>query len=414
MTSTDRTSETREAKGTVDRILIVDDNPTNLQVLSRTLEGRGYELLVATSGEGALTLALSAHPDLILLDIMMPGIDGFETCRRLKSDPDTRDIAIVFMSALNETTDKVRGLDLGAVDYITKPFQAQEVIARVNSHLTIQRLQRNLASRNLELSELNKRMKNDLLAAARVQQSLLPRDLPALEQVRFEWEYQPCDELAGDSLNIFRIDQRNVGMYVLDVTGHGVPAALLSVAVTHSLSQRDPERSIITRPGPTEGQTSITLPAEVVSHLNRLFPMAGSDYRFFTMVYAVLDAHEGRLSYAAAGHPGPLILRANGEIEHHESTGLPIGVDDGATFDQHVIDLQPGDRVFLYSDGVLEEMNEQRKLFGLERLESVLINNRSAPLRNSLNSVIEQISLWTNGSAYKDDISITAAEILRP
>ena len=168
------------------RILLVDDNPTNLQVLFQTLEGRGYELLIAKSGEDALKIAPKAQPHLILLDIMMPGIDGYETCRKLKEDPETRESAVIFLSALDDAKDKVRGLDLGAVDFITKPFQGEEVIARVNTHLTIQRLNRQLVDRNQAL-EHELRVADDLLKEARrrVEGPLLG-DSPALQGLREE------------------------------------------------------------------------------------------------------------------------------------------------------------------------------------------------------------------------------------
>ncbi len=150
-----RTCAVRETK---ESILMVDDNATNLQVLSQTLAGRGYRLLVAKNGENALTITAKTAPDLILLDIMMPGMDGFEVCRRLKSDPATIDIPVIFLSALGQTEDKVRGLKLGAVDYITKPFQPEEVIARVDTHLTLRCLQQQLETANAELRDLNENL----------------------------------------------------------------------------------------------------------------------------------------------------------------------------------------------------------------------------------------------------------------
>ncbi len=136
-------------------ILLVDDNPTNLQLLFETLDGRGYKLLIAKDGKAALSIAGKARPNLILLDIMMPEIDGYEVCRQLKADPATAEIPVIFLSALTETKDKVQGLDLGAVDYVTKPFQPDEVIARVNTHLTVYRLKRALDQKNKELQEAN-------------------------------------------------------------------------------------------------------------------------------------------------------------------------------------------------------------------------------------------------------------------
>jgi two-component system sensor histidine kinase ChiS len=145
-------SESNEA---TEAILLVDDNPTNLQLLFETLDGRGYKLLIAKNGKVALSIARKASPNLILLDIMMPEIDGYEVCRQLKADPATAEIPVIFLSALTDTKDKVQGLDLGAVDYITKPFQPDEVIARVNTHLTVYRLKKALDQKNKELQEAN-------------------------------------------------------------------------------------------------------------------------------------------------------------------------------------------------------------------------------------------------------------------
>ncbi len=150
-----------------DSILLVDDQPANLQLLSQTLESLGSKLLFAKNGESALAIAQKARPDLILLDIMMPGIDGFEVCRRLKANPDTRKIPVIFLSALDETGDKVRGLQLGAVDYVAKPFQPEEVIARVNTHLTIHRL-------SSEVQQQRDELEHELQVVSQLQRNLLP------------------------------------------------------------------------------------------------------------------------------------------------------------------------------------------------------------------------------------------------
>jgi two-component system sensor kinase FixL len=143
-----------------EQILLVDDNPTNLHVLFKTLEGSGYRLLAARDGEAALYTAKRARPSLILLDVMMPGMDGFEVCERLKQDPDTADIAVIFLSALTDSQSKVHGLAVGGVDYIAKPFQTDEVLARVRTHIKIQRLERALARRNSELEDENQQILN--------------------------------------------------------------------------------------------------------------------------------------------------------------------------------------------------------------------------------------------------------------
>jgi len=139
-----------EEKGT---ILVIDDNPTNLQVLYKALSDRGYDVLVEMDGKSGIELVKNSPPDLILLDVMMPGIDGFETCRRFQADPLTQEIPIIFMTALADTVDKVKGLSLGAVDYISKPFQQEEVLARIKVHLKLRRLTLQLAEQNQQLEE---------------------------------------------------------------------------------------------------------------------------------------------------------------------------------------------------------------------------------------------------------------------
>ncbi|GAK51052.1 response regulator receiver sensor signal transduction histidine kinase [Candidatus Moduliflexus flocculans] len=140
-------------------ILIVDDQPANLEILFQLFEQTQFEISFASDGRTCLDIARTDHPDMILLDIMMPEMDGFDVCRRLKLQPDTCDIPIIFMTALSDTVDKIKGFELGAIDYITKPFHAQEVLARVNTHLTVQRLQRELSQKNLELQQALEREK---------------------------------------------------------------------------------------------------------------------------------------------------------------------------------------------------------------------------------------------------------------
>ena len=167
-----------------DPILLVDDDATNLDVLRHTLDGRGYHLFVTRSGENAIEVARRVHPMLILLDVVMPGIDGYETCRRLKQDPDTRDAAVIFLSSLDETKDKVRGLEVGAVDFVSKPFQSEEVVARVNTHLTVQRLRRQLETRNADLARELAVAQELLTDARRRVEGPLLGDSPAIRALR--------------------------------------------------------------------------------------------------------------------------------------------------------------------------------------------------------------------------------------
>lgn len=385
-----------------ERILLVDDNPTNLQVLFQTLNGHGYKLLVAKGGEAALEIARKARPHLILLDIMMPDLDGYQVCQKLKSDPDTRDAAVIFLSALDDTKDKVKGFELGAVDYVSKPFQGEEVIARVNTHLTLMRLQRKLA-------DANERMRRDLEAAARVQHSLLPAVLPQTDAARFSWRYHPCDQLAGDSLSLFRLGNDHVGMYVLDVTGHGVASSLLSVAVARSLMPRPDPGGVVLKVDDT-GSPLVVRPAEVLARLNALYPMSSNANFYFTIVYGVLDIEAKQFHFAAAGHPGPLHVAADGTLQSFAATGIPIGLLEEATYEQATVDLASGDRVYLYSDGIYEEKNANSELFEQERLYETLREGRGVSLDESVDATIARVHQWSGAQTFADDVAILALE----
>src|SRR5690242_13989094 len=183
-------------------ILVVDDAPTNLQVLSGMLKDRGYKVRPVPGGKLALLAARRDPPDLILLDINMPDMNGYEVCGRLKADDRLKGIPVIFISALTEQLDKVKAFATGGVDYITKPFQMEELYARVETHLKLRRLQVELEEANARLEQTNGRMSRDLAAAAKIQASFLPAAAPQVPGAAFAWCYRPCDELAGDGLNV--------------------------------------------------------------------------------------------------------------------------------------------------------------------------------------------------------------------
>jgi CheY-like chemotaxis protein len=253
-------------------ILVVDDVSANLQVLSGMLKERGYTVRPVPRGELALRAARKNPPDLILLDINMPEMNGFEVCRHLKADQALRGIPVIFISALNENLDKVNAFACGGVDYITKPFQMEELHARVETHLKLRRLQVELEETNSRLESINGRMSRDLEAAARIQKTFLPSVTPAVSGLEFAWCYRPCDELAGDALNIIPLGGNRVGLYILDVSGHGVSAALLSVTLSRLLSPPSEPSSILIRNRENLAVTplEVTPPADVADRLNQL------------------------------------------------------------------------------------------------------------------------------------------------
>ena len=413
-------------------ILLVDDNPNNLSMLVDGLSTYGFELSVAPDGETALEQSQLYPPDLILLDVMMPGIDGFETCQRIKEHEKTKDIPVIFMTALSDTNSRVKGFSVGAVDFVTKPLQLEEVVARVSIHLKIRTLQiqleETISNLRQEVAErqraedaarqamvftqkANKQMQMDLAAAARVQHALLPESSPVIPGVSFAWVYRPCAQLAGDSLNVFQLDDRHVGMYVLDVSGHGVSASLLSVTLSRVLIPRRDPSCLFTRENLLDGEGALSSPAEVASRLNHMFPMSEETRQYFTLIYGILDTKDRIFRYVCAGHPAPIHLAQGFQSTFCDARNLPIGLFENVKYEECSIALRPGSRIYLYSDGVIEAMNPQREIFGDTRLHSAIEATQNESLRQSVGSIVQAVLSWTTTDQIQDDLSILAMEV---
>lgn len=262
---------------------------------------------------------------------------------------------------------------------------------------------------NQDLSQVNLRMKNDLDAAARVQQTLLPDNVPEVKGLSFAWSYRPCDELAGDALNIVRINDDLIAVYLLDVSGHGVPAALLSVTATRGLNPRaGGAASLVAGPGANPEAVD---PAKVASRLNSLYPMASNGNHYFTIIYGLLDVHTRLLRFTVAGHPAPILTATGEQPRRLDLTGLPIGLIEKAEYEESEIELQPGDRLYLHSDGLTEEVNAEDEQFSDERLLSAIADGRDLSLSDTVESLVRKVIAWRGEDHLKDDVSILAIEV---
>ena len=399
-----KTPEATTPTADVGRLLVVDDNEMNRDMLSRRLARRGHEVVTAEGGAVALELIGTEAFDVILLDIMMPGIDGLEVLKIVRETHGAADLPIIMATAKDESEDIVAAFKLGANDYVTKPLDFPVVLARVQTQLALKRSRDALATAHA-------RMKHDLEAAARVQQAQLPSEPPATSGYSFAWQYRPCDELAGDSLNVFKIDDRHIGLYVLDVSGHGVPAALVSVTANHRLGHRGSGASLITDPTPQPPGYAIVSPAEVAARLNGLYQMSSHGNHYFTMVYGVLDTQEHRLRLTIAGHPGPIIIRPGRDAELRDLPAFPIGIVQESEYEEMVIDLEPGDRVYFHSDGINEEKKPDAEQFGRQRLGAALHELQGVSLNESLDALVQQVIAWRGDDSFSDDLSILAFEL---
>jgi sigma-B regulation protein RsbU (phosphoserine phosphatase) len=333
-------------------ILIVDDTPANLRLLSQMLAEQDYHVRPVPDGPLALAAVRAELPDLILLDIRMPEMDGYELCEHLKADAQTRDIPVIFISALDATRDKVKAFTAGGVDYVTKPFQAEEVLARVNTHLVLRELHK-------QLQDANQKMARELALAGEVQTSFLPRKVPEIPGWLLSATLIPAREASGDFYDFISLPTARWGIVVADVTDKGAGAALY-MALCCTL--------IRTYAVDFPGQ-----PELVFGAVNRRILKDCSSKQFVTAFYGVLDAITGKFVYCNAGHCPPLHFRTGDQDVHTLArTGLPLGIFDDKTWGQETTQLDPGDVLVLYTDGITEAHQESPHLFGMERLaESV-------------------------------------------
>lgn len=392
----------------METILIVDDSRDNRNLLKIILKKHGYVLFEAANGEEALEIALQQNIDLILLDIVMPVKDGYETCETLKSQKDTEDIPIIFLSAKGDAADKIKGLKLGAADYITKPFNKAEVVARVKTHLKIHGLSRSLAKANLELLDKQARIEEDLFAAAQIQYSLIPRSNPEITHCTFASRFIPSDLSGGDIYNVHNLDEQHTAIYIIDVSGHGVPAAMVTVAVAQSLQPHG--QTILKEPLPDPPYYKLTSPVEVLNTLDKQYPIERFD-KYFTMVYLLLNHQTGKVAYANAAHPMPCIIRNSGELELLEAGGPIISMGNMVPFEPGECTLYPGDRLYLYTDGIVEFENTNNEFFDEDRLYNKLIESRNLSLDESCEAVIKCLKTFAGSiDNAQDDITLVALE----
>jgi phosphoserine phosphatase RsbU/P len=362
-------------------ILVVDDSPVNLQVLIRTLHGSGHRILAAKDGQTALEIARRVRPDLMLLDVMMPGIDGFEVCRLLKGDPVTNDTVVIFLSALGEVSDKVSGLKLGAVDYITKPIQAEEVLARMEMHLTRHHLER-------EVRQSRDQLDRELASAAGMQRLVLPVGFPTHPSVDFASSYRTSRHAGGDYYDVLQLGSDRFGIMIADVSGHGAPAAIV-MAMIRAVLHMHPQ---------------LNHPPAVLRQINRHFHYLWETGIFATAIYAVLDMGQRTLQLACAGHPRPLLARASGDVEALSVDAVvPLLLMDIGDVPCTEHRLRSGDRVLFYTDGITDRRSREGSMYEEDRLVSALTSVARLSAAAIVDGLVKDVDAFGDDDEPHDD-----------
>ena len=370
-------------------LLLVDDEPSNIQVVNSILK-ETYKIRIATSGAKALELVkVAPAPDLILLDVMMPGMDGYEVCSRLKAEPQTHDIPVIFLTGKTETEDETRGFDVGAVDYIHKPFSPAVVRARVQTHLTLRGIRQQLADQLLTIQK-------ELALAREIQLSIMPTLIPSVQGLDIAARYRPMTSVAGDFYDFVPVDDKRLGVFVADVSGHGVPAALVASMLKIALASQAPNASD---------------PAKVLTGLNRA--LCGKfQGHYVTAAYLFIDLEKNTICYAGAAHPAMLL--GNGQLGGTREVienGLFIGLFPHATYNSIEVSVAAGDRAVLCTDGIPETTNRQEEQFGQERLQQFMETCPAVGCDQFCDDFLAELSRWSErppDSEQEDDITLVA------
>jgi sigma-B regulation protein RsbU (phosphoserine phosphatase) len=377
-------------------ILAVDDTPENLDVVKGIL-AREYVVKVAINGPMALKIAEKQTPDLILLDVMMPGMDGYEVCRRLKSNPATQEVPVIFLTAMDQTSDEALGFSLGAADYIAKPVNPPILEARVRTHLALKESMDELNRAYDIIKRQKDRMEEELNIGRDIQMSMLPLEFPAFpdrDEFSIQALLQPAREVGGDFYDFFFINPEEICLVVGDVSGKGVPAALF-MAVTKTMiktrAMDDPS------------------PASIVTRVNDEMSVDNPSSMFVTLFIAICNTRTGECRFTNAGHNPPYIQRqAGGHDCLNQRHGPIIGAVEGLAYGESRTALLRGDQLLIFTDGVTEALNSEGDLYSERRLEELLTGMGATAAADLVKGVMDSVEGFASGAEQADDITLLA------
>ncbi len=366
-------------------LLIVDDNEITRDLLARRLTREGHQVAVANGGRQGLEMIERENFDLVLLDVIMPEMNGYQVLDRLKAQGRLRDLPVIMLSTFGEMESVAQCIRMGAEDYLSKPYDPVLLRARIGACLEKKRLRD-------RLREQLRAIERELDLAARIQQSILPREFPVSERIEVFAEMTPARAIGGDFYDFFQIDDSRFGFAIADVSGKGAPAALFM-----ALSRAFLKATAV------EGMPA----GECLERVNRLVYAENQAGMFVTVFYGILNTRTGEVEFANAGHNHPYLLRhgAPPELLNHHSS-LVVGVMKKAVYPTHHIQLRPGDSLFLYTDGVTEAMNEAGDLFSEERLEQALARADGGSLEETTRGVSQEVRRFADGAAQSDDLTM--------
>jgi phosphoserine phosphatase RsbU/P len=378
-------------------VLVAEDDADTRKLIIHLLRRAGYDTVEAEDGFQALALLKEMMPGLVLLDCQMPRMSGFEVCQQLKENPELADVPVIFLTALSDPQDKARGFEVGGEDYVTKPIEQRELLARIRSRMELA-ISRHSLRRKASLFEAVSLEQEDRLRDVRSGQASLLTQPEAFPDLKLAVRFQPAHEAGGDFYEIARLSEDDFGFLVSDVSGHDlsvpyVTGALKALAATFL-------------------NESLT-PLETMSLHNCSLLKFLSEDRYVTACYARFSKLTMEVEVASAAHPPALRQTADGQLSYVHLVGDVLGMFEPAIFESHRFPVVPGERLFLYTDGLIEGFRgtagQQGVLWGMKRLEEAIADRQLAPIDETVNSVVEELLAERGGSA-DDDIVLMGVE----
>ena len=371
------------------RILCIDDSKLNRAFIVKILTPLNISVDEAENGITGLEMIDRNSYDLILLDIIMPEMDGFGFLKEFSRDAREQFIPVILMTGLDDLNAKIKGLSTGADDYLLKPLNEQELIARVFSLLR-------LKNANSELYEKNMLIKKELEAAKKIQRYIVPSDFSFIDYPSVSGIYKPIEDIGGDFFDCYKIDENRSAFLIADVTGHGIPAALTMTMAKMLFSMSAPKFSEA---------------SELMKEINRQMKGTLLDTQYVTAFYLIFDRSTGKLTYSNAGHTRALFYReSKNQVLALDSFGWFIGISEECEYEEKSVIVSEGDRLFIYTDGITEAKNNSGEDYGEVRLAKFLRNNHRLSGENFCNELMNSVNSFIEKTPINDDIAFLNIE----
>ena len=365
-----------------ERVIVIDDNSNDVQVTSRFLQRKGYAVDMATSGEEGLTIARSRPPDVFVVDYRMPGMDGFEVTRQIKTDPLLRNVPVLLLTGADSARAIVDGLGAGADDFVTKGSETEVLLARIRALLRVKRYQD-------QLRNLNEQITRDLQIARRVQEALVPSGSFRGPRIEIRSAYMPSETLSGDFYDYF-VNDNMTYLFVADVSGHGLPAAILvSLLKSYIHTEADPNTRL----------------SDLMARLNDFLFSVSLPTQYATAQLFRIDS-TGNLEYSNAAHPGFLLFQhEHGKTVLLEDPSPLLGAMPEMAYDERSLKVTPGDTLFIYTDGLTDRRTAAGEFYSIDRVACLLEKNGDAELNVTFDAICDDVRNFSSTEEFKDDIA---------